>query len=103
MTTEVLREDGAAPAQSLAELMNAMGRAAAAAAQVLARASTAQKNKALKAAAEALRRRRSELLAVNERDLEAAGKAQVTKAMLDRLRLNDERIEAMAVGLEAVA
>ena len=102
MTTEVLDADEASPAQSLGELMDSMGRAALAAAQVLAHATTEQKNQALQRAADELLRRRNELLAANTRDVQAATRAGMTSAMLDRLRLDLPRIEAMAAGLYAI-
>ncbi len=62
-----------------------------------------QKNRALTAAAHILRERGSEILAANARDL-AEGKAKgLTPAFLDRLALNEARIEAMARGLEDIA
>jgi glutamate-5-semialdehyde dehydrogenase len=102
MTTEVLDADDASPAQSLGELMDSMGRAALAAAQVLAHASSEQKNLALQRAADELLRRRNEILAANTRDVQAATRAGMTSAMLDRLRLDLPRIEAMAAGIDAI-
>ncbi|HJS22381.1 MAG TPA: glutamate-5-semialdehyde dehydrogenase [Steroidobacteraceae bacterium] len=102
MTTEVLDADGAAPAQSLGELMDSMGRAALAAAQVLAHATTEQKNAGLQKGADELLRRRNELLAANARDVQAATRAGMTSAMLDRLRLDLPRIESMAAGIDAI-
>jgi glutamate-5-semialdehyde dehydrogenase len=102
MTTEVLDADDASPAQSLGELMDSMGRAALAAAQVLAHATTGQKNLALQRAADALLRRRNEVLAANTRDVQTATRAGMTSAMLDRLRLDLPRIEAMASGIDAI-
>jgi glutamate-5-semialdehyde dehydrogenase len=64
-------------------------------------ASTGQKNKALAAMARRLSLRRADILAANNIDLaNAAG--TLAPAMLDRLRLNEARIEAMAVGLRQV-
>jgi glutamate-5-semialdehyde dehydrogenase len=102
MTTEVLNADDASPAQSLGELMDSMGRAALAAAQVLAHATTEQKNAALQRAADELLRRRNEVLTANARDVQAATRAGMTSAMLDRLRLDMPRVEAMAAGLYAI-
>jgi glutamate-5-semialdehyde dehydrogenase len=86
----------------VADLMQAMGRAARASAQVLAFASTAQKNCAISAAAGALRGARSTILAANEGDMREAG-AGMSPALLDRLQLDEGRIEAMACGLENIA
>jgi glutamate-5-semialdehyde dehydrogenase len=80
-----------------------MGRAARAAAKALARATTEQKNLALRAAAAALRKSLPDLLAANARDVAAATATGLSPAMLDRLKLDAGRIEAMAVGLEAIA
>jgi glutamate-5-semialdehyde dehydrogenase len=87
----------------IAGLMAPIGRAAVAAAEALALAGTAQKNAALEAAAAELRGRREEILAANARDLKAGEAASLTGAMLDRLRLDPTRIEAMATGVEQIA
>ena len=89
--------------QDIAALMTPIGRAAVDAAQVLALATTAQKNSALAAAAVALRARSSEILAANAQDTRAAGTAGLGGAMLDRLRLDRARIEGMAQGVEQIA
>jgi glutamate-5-semialdehyde dehydrogenase len=84
-------------------IMTRLGEAACAAASVLALASTEQKNRALAAAAAALRARRGELLEANAADVAAAKAKGLSAAMLDRLRLDERRIEAMARGVEDVA
>jgi len=87
----------------IAALMQGIGAAAKDAAARLATAPTAAKNAALTAAARHLRDGRAALLAANAKDL-AAGRAKgLSAAMLDRLALNEARIEAMAKGLEEVA
>jgi glutamate-5-semialdehyde dehydrogenase len=83
--------------------MFALGRAARAAADELTRSSTAARNKALTAAAAALRARAGEILEANARDMAAAEARGLSKAMLDRLALDDARIEAMAAGVDAIA
>jgi glutamate-5-semialdehyde dehydrogenase len=88
--------------QQLGEMMEGLGRAALAAAALLARAGTAQKDTALGAAAAAVRRERGSILAANARDLAAAAARDLSAARLDRLRLDAARIEAIAAGLEAV-
>jgi glutamate-5-semialdehyde dehydrogenase len=80
-----------------------LGRRAARAARVLATASTAAKDGALHAAAEMLERRAPEVLAANEADLDAAAAGGMEAGPLDRLRLTDARIAAMAAGLRQVA
>ncbi|MCW2294175.1 glutamate-5-semialdehyde dehydrogenase [Pseudomonas sp. BIGb0408] len=89
--------------ESVLDYMTRLGRAARQASRVLARASTAQKNQALQAAAAALDASRAELVAANERDL-AAGRANgLEPAMLDRLALTPKVIDSMIEGLRQVA
>jgi glutamate-5-semialdehyde dehydrogenase len=87
---------------SIANLMQGIGAAAKAAARQLAFASTEQKNRALLAAASALMESRARILAANEADISGSG-AGLSAAQLDRLRLDDARIAAMARGLADVA
>ena len=68
----------------------------------IARLTTAQKNEALSAMADALIAHESAILAANELDLEAA-KGSVSQVMLDRLLLSPARIDAMAQGIREVA
>lgn len=83
--------------------MSRLGRDARAASRLLARAATAQKNRALLAAADALDAARAELSHANEQDL-AAGRANgLEPAMLDRLALTPARIDDMIEGLRQVA
>jgi glutamate-5-semialdehyde dehydrogenase len=89
--------------ESVLDYMTRLGRAARAAACVVARASTAQKNHALQATAEALDAARAELTTANELDL-AAGRANgLEPALLDRLALTPARIDSMIEGLRQVA
>jgi glutamate-5-semialdehyde dehydrogenase len=83
--------------------MRAVGERARGAAQVLATTPRAAKDHALHAAAGALRARRDEILAANAEDLAAARSRGLRAALLDRLALDHQRVEAMAEGLEAVA
>ena len=83
-------------------LMHRIGAAAKAAAGVLAQASTEAKNQALAAAAASLRGRRGVLLEANRLDMEDGEAKGLSTALLDRLLLNDDRIEGMARGLEAM-
>jgi len=80
--------------------MEGLGRAAVQAAAVLAVADTAQKNVALEAAAQTVRRDAGAILAANAQDLAAA--RALPAARLDRLRLDGTRIEAIAASIEAV-
>lgn len=92
-----------APAQSVAQTMRVIGRAARASAHALGLASTDAKNRALTAAAASVRARTSEIVAANELDVAAAQKAGASKANLDRLMLDAKRIDAMARGIEDIA
>jgi glutamate-5-semialdehyde dehydrogenase len=83
--------------------VNEMGRRARAAAKILATASTGAKDAALLAAAELLEERTPEVLAANQADLDAATAAGTEAGPLDRLRLTEARIRAMANGLRDVA
>jgi glutamate-5-semialdehyde dehydrogenase len=87
----------------LGSQMRDLGEAARAAASALARASTDAKNTALTAAAESLRRREREILEANARDIAAAKSSGLSAAMLDRLALDSDRLEATARGLEEIA
>jgi glutamate-5-semialdehyde dehydrogenase len=73
------------------------------ASRALARTDTATKNAALSAIAAALRERKGEILGANERDLAAGRDADMGDALLDRLRLNEQRIDGIAHAVEAVA
>jgi glutamate-5-semialdehyde dehydrogenase len=86
----------------IATLMHAIGRDAKSAARVLALAPTAQKDQALAAMAEALRRDMSDVLAANAQDVAEAKAAGATAAFIDRLALDDKRIAATAEGLDVV-
>ncbi|MQX38573.1 glutamate-5-semialdehyde dehydrogenase [Roseospira navarrensis] len=84
-------------------LMADIGRRARAAARTLATAPTAAKDTVLTAAADALMAEIDTIKDANARDM-AAGEAKgLSKALLDRLRLTDDRIAAMAQGLREVA
>lgn len=84
-------------------LLDGMGRAAVAASSALAAASSDIKNQALEAAAAAIRRRRAEILEANAADLAAARAKALGPALLDRLALDEARVEAMARGVLEIA
>ena len=90
-------------ADELGLLMRRLGEAALAARSVLAAAPRTQKDAALLAAAAALRSHQAELLAANALDMAQAEDKDLSAAMLDRLRLDPSRLEAMARGLEDIA
>ncbi len=62
-------------------------------------ASTTEKNKALELMASALLNKKQEIMNENKKDLDIAIEKGTSKAMLDRLSLNEDRIEGMAKGL----
>jgi glutamate-5-semialdehyde dehydrogenase len=72
-------------------------------ARSLAKATSKQKNLALVRMAEALQKRSKELIRENARDIAFARKKGLSKAMIDRLTLNDKRIQEMSQGLVEVA
>jgi glutamate-5-semialdehyde dehydrogenase len=88
---------------TLLEQMTELARQAKAASRLLAGLSTVEKNEALLAMADALEREAVALKEANARDLETGRQLGLSAAMLDRLRLDDKRIAAMARGLREVA
>jgi glutamate-5-semialdehyde dehydrogenase len=91
------------PEPEVRAAMRLIGAQARAAARKLANAPTQAKNRALTAAARSLRARSAEILAANARDLADAEAKGLGAALIDRLKLNTDRIEAIARGLEEVA
>ena len=87
----------------LVALMAEMGRKARAAAAVLAQASAESKQKALHAAADALDASRRDVLAANAEDMAAGAERGMSAAFLDRLRLDDRRIDGIVSALRIVA
>jgi glutamate-5-semialdehyde dehydrogenase len=87
----------------IAALMRGIGSAARAAAAELATVPTAAKNAALFQAAQNIRGRIGDIVTANERDVAAGEEKGLGRAMLDRLALDESRIEAMAAGLEDIA
>ena len=83
--------------------MQDLGIAARESSRVLARAGTALKNNALRAIASRLDDNRHNLLAANAVDMESGRANDLDAALLDRLELNDERIDSMIEGLKQVA
>lgn len=62
-----------------------------------------QRNQALRAAAQEIRKQKSILLEANKQDLQSARERNLTDAMMDRLTLDETRLEAIAKSLEAIA
>lgn len=85
------------------ELVRSKAAAAKKAAAELAVTSTAVKNRALLAMAQALRDRQAEILQANAEDMRQAAAKGMKTSMLDRLKLTEQRIASMAEGLEQVA
>ncbi|MDY2719347.1 MAG: glutamate-5-semialdehyde dehydrogenase [Candidatus Faecousia sp.] len=84
-------------------MLEEIGKKAKQAARALCLATTEQKNDALLAMAEALTARQDTILIANASDLQAGREAGLSQALLDRLLLTPQRIEAMADGLRQVA
>src|SRR5262245_13161951 len=81
----------------------ALGRAAREAAARLRNASTEAKNKALLAAADAIRAHQNKILAANAEDMKSAASRNLSPALMDRLKLDPKRIEATAKAVADVA
>src|SRR4026208_506533 len=96
-------QDESTSSQDVAALMDSLGRAAVGAARAGGRATTPTKNAALGAAAAEIRKQRTAILEANRSDLQAARQHALSDAMLDRLALDEKRVEAMATGVEEVA
>ena len=89
--------------QSHDELIKTLGRAARSACRQLAATTADQRDQALHSAAMALRAGQAAILSANAQDMAAGAERALSPAMLDRLRLDAARVEAMASGLEAIA
>ncbi|MCW0197275.1 glutamate-5-semialdehyde dehydrogenase [Sphingopyxis sp.] len=100
MNAETLTPPRPADADALIAGMGARARAAA---KRLAVASTAEKAAALHAGATQLRAQAAKILDANARDMEAGQAGGLTAAMLDRLRLDEDRLSAIADAVDAVA
>lgn len=84
-------------------IMAEIGRNARAAARPLATATTEQKNAALQAMAAALDSRTNEILSENAKDMERGAAAGLSDAVLDRLKLDQNRVAAIAQGIREIA
>ena len=83
--------------------LDAMGQRARQAAYALAALSSEQKNRILRSMATELRAQTDVIVAANQRDLAHARDKGLSAAMIDRLRLDSARIDAIAAGIEQVA
>lgn len=97
MTAATLNTDD--PTQLIAELA---GRARLAS-QALSSSSAEARNRALTEAAHAIRAQKAAIIQANAQDMNAAENKGLSDAMLDRLKLDESRLEAIASGLEAIA
>lgn len=82
--------------------MDAIGASARIAVGELSRTDATMRDEALRAAAAAIIERTDEIIAANDKDMEAARLRNLSPAMLDRLALDVERIESIAAGLLAI-
>ncbi|MCI8293338.1 MAG: glutamate-5-semialdehyde dehydrogenase [Hespellia sp.] len=87
----------------MGEYMEIIGRRAKEASKRLARLGQEEKKRGLLIVAEELRRKTDYILQENHRDVEAAKERGMKRSLIDRLELNEQRINDMAVGLEQIA
>ena len=80
-----------------------IGQRASKASEELGKAASTTKNQGLIEAANAIRSQSKQIMSANHKDLENISGKGLSKAMIDRLKLGDTGIEAMAVGLEEIA
>ncbi len=88
---------------ALVALMEELGQQAVACRDALAQSDAPTRNRALTLAAAQIRARRAQILEANSQDMAAAQARGLSGAMLDRLKLDEKRVEAMAKGLEDIA
>ena len=88
---------------SIVDMMKPMGEAARRAAAALAITTNDERNRALRAAAAAIRNQSEAILAANSEDMQSGAEHGLSAAMLDRLMLDADRVEGMAAGIETVA
>ena len=87
----------------ITDMMETIGVNARAAARDLATASAADKETALRAAADAVWEQRNIILEANAKDMDFGAEKGLSPAMMDRLMLDEGRIQGMVDGLRAVA
>ncbi|MDG1512299.1 MAG: glutamate-5-semialdehyde dehydrogenase [Mariniblastus sp.] len=88
---------------NIAQTMRDMGHNARASARILATTDDLAKSKAIRFAAASIISQSDQILVANRRDQEEAEKRNLPSAMLDRLKLNEERVESIATGLNTIA
>ena len=84
-------------------IINEMGLAARKAGRILAVSNSEDKNKAIREASKNLLEQKNSILVANKKDIQAATQKGLSGALIDRLFLNENRIEGMAKGLDEVA
>ena len=84
----------------LEQRITAMGVAARAAGRAMAKLSADDRKRILLAMADGLERRRAEIIAANAKDMKAGAEANLSEAMLDRLKLTDQRLNDMIAGAD---
>ncbi|WP_375548747.1 glutamate-5-semialdehyde dehydrogenase [Oceanicaulis alexandrii] len=103
MTAVLSRMNDMPDTSDVTAYVNELGRRAATAARSLASASTERKNKALTAAAQAMRDNRARLLEANAKDVDSVKAAGKPAAFIDRLILDEDRVNAIADALDQIA
>lgn len=103
MTAVLSRMNDMPDTSDVTAYVNELGRRAATASRSLASASTERKNKALTAAAQALRDNRARLLEANAKDVDSVKAAGKPAAFIDRLILDEDRVNAIADALDQIA
>jgi glutamate-5-semialdehyde dehydrogenase len=88
---------------SIQELMKSMGRRAVESSRALAKIGSARKKAILESMAAELGLQREQIKSANAQDMEEGARKGLTKALLDRLFLNDDRIDGMISGITDVA
>ena len=88
---------------NIVQTMEELGQRARASARILATTEDLAKSTAIRSAATTILKQSEQILIANRRDEEAAEKAKLPSAMLDRLKLNETRIKSIAAGLNAIA
>src|SRR5204863_9990915 len=89
--------------EDLKQYVETVGRNARRAAQQLATVSGVTKIAALNRIATAIRANKQQLINANAKDIAAAQKAELAPALIERLKLNEKRVESMASGVEQIA
>ncbi len=92
----------AVASQNTSGIIETLGREAKSASRVLAQAPTCIINQALDTLADLLVKQSSDIIAANKIDIESAEQRGLSKAMIDRLLLTDERIKGIANGVKVV-